>query len=370
MKSFGENLRSNKYIDKYDERSGKGFIYQGIEKDKSLKRTKLTNGVSCIEIDHKESPRLPSCFILRNLGIGPEDIMYINSTTSGHLRFIFYGSTSLPFPHRDSSVLAPNIAHYVNLGQKMSFTFFMSILSALYLGGVDKVYIHSDMEPWGQYWDTLQERLEERVVHIPWRKPKYVFKQEINTIQHLADTIKSRVMWDYGGILMDPDIMFVRKPDPDFFEYDAVLSPDTGLGALNMGISISKPRSQFAKLWLESERVFIDDNWLWNCGIQTKKIWERNPRLAKIVPYLAMFSIKGVSYPLWVDRRAYIDKKTDVINQVKDWKKEPVAIHFVFPDPYENLEETAYKQTGIVGELGRLILRESGLLGRDEGIVD
>ena len=59
----------------------------------------------------------------------------------------------------------------------------------------------------------------------------------------------------------------------------------------------------------------------------------------------------------------------NLMNNVTDWKKEVVIVHFPSPTPYKSFEECVYKLQGLSGELARMILRTAGLLGHNEGLV-
>ena len=64
---------------------------------------------------------------------------------------------------------------------------------------------------------------------------------------------------------MDPDLMFVRPPDPEHFHYEALIMAGGHPHMLNPSVAIAKPKSEFARLWLESEKKFESTNYVWNC---------------------------------------------------------------------------------------------------------
>ena len=118
-------------------------------------------------------------------------------------------------------------------------------------------------------------------------------------------------MYKYGGIMLDPDIIFIRPIDTMLYHYEAVISLDHTTyppfpDMFNLGISISKPQSQFAKMWIESERNFLDGVWLWNVGAATYKLWERNPSIALISRHLQIMCNRyRTCRPFWVPRQVY-----------------------------------------------------------------
>jgi hypothetical protein len=158
----------------------------------------------------------------------------------------------------------------------MKYTFFMSILSALYVGKVHTVFIHGNRMPRGEHWNTLQTLrdpdLKERIQYIPWHRPESIFGGKVLSIQNQADLLKSSIMYSLGGILMDPDVMFVRPPDPEHFRYEALISAGGQRHMLNPAVAISKPKSEYARLWMESEKIFDNNNYIWNCCIKMYKV--------------------------------------------------------------------------------------------------
>ena len=76
----------------------------------------------------------------------------------GHLaRRLFYGSETIQRPAPSSGDLVPNLGHMIWVGGgKMSYVFYLSVVSLLYVAGVDVVYIHGDMPPTGPLWDEIR----------------------------------------------------------------------------------------------------------------------------------------------------------------------------------------------------------------------
>ena len=360
-------------IDYYDSESEQGIIYipQHDDPSKSICRgdcplLKLNDKIpdKCFQLEpynmQKYAPNLD-----------PELIMFNPTSLASQLRLILYGSRAYPELKPDSRHPAPNIAHYFWLGGgKMSFTFFLSVLSVIYLGEVDKVYFHGEAPPTGELWDKLLEMESgNRIQHVSWNRTYTVFEQPVRFIGNQADVIKSSVMWLQGGILMDPDLMFVRPPDPVHFHYEALVMAGGHPYMLNPSVAIAKPKSEFARLWLESEKKFVHNLYVWNCCYNLYKVWERKPQIAKMVRDFELLCWDGKCYPMWLDKNALVRRRSDLIKNVTDWKKEVVTVHFPKPTPYVSFKECAYKLQGLAGELGRMILRAAGLLRHNEGLV-
>ena len=268
--------------------------------------------VACVQVDHNTYlPSVSNSCVQLKSELHPENIIDNNSSTAAILRQVFYGDKRIPMPEMDTNTKAPNIAHYVWLGGgEMNVTFYISILSVLFIAKIDHIYIHGDKPPRGPNWGEVSSTYRHQVHRVVRYRPPGIFNQTISVLAHLADVIKSDIMYKYGGIMLDPDILFIRPIDPILYHYEAVISLDLANNSpfpdmFNMGISISKPRSRFAQMWIESERSFVDKDWLWNCGAVTYKLWERNPRIALISRQLQLMCFRHKCHPFWVPRRVY-----------------------------------------------------------------
>jgi hypothetical protein len=83
---------------------------------------------------------------------------------------------------------------------------------------------------------------------------------------------------NHGGILIDPDMIFLRLINPYLYDHVFVIGidfmkHDPFPELLNIGIALGKPGSQFARLWLESLKDYHDELWIWNSGMVPYKIW-------------------------------------------------------------------------------------------------
>jgi hypothetical protein len=349
------------FIDAYNDTSGEGYYYVPQMHPKTLNdMPQPVQKSACPKVQHtRAKPQSDSACVTIASYIQAKDIVYENAFVASKIRYILYGSHSLQHPRKDNSSTAPNIGHYVWFGGGfMNLAFYMSALSALYIAQLDQLFIHGDRPPSGLYWNLLQSRHGEKVRTVGRAKPPGIFNQTINVMGHIADIVKSDIMLRHGGIMLDPDIIFVKPIERDLYYYEAVLAkePDRGL---NMGISISKPHSEFAKRWLESERKFIDSDWLWNCGTVTYKIWQKFPQIALIHPHLQTFCHQDVCF----GKHRINEPVLNIFNR-------SIAYHFTSPEPYPNsVYYVCYKQTGLTGQLGRLVLRAAGELKEYEGLV-
>ena len=367
------------YIDAYNEETGEGLYYIPLRlagQHRSSEEVVISN-ITCPLISH-DARTIPDVCGVLNTEFYPENIMDDTSAMAAKIRFLVYGHPDFPKPAHDSTTLAPLMAHYVWLGGgEMLLGFYLSVLSALYVAEVDHVYIHADQILKGHYWNKiLTNSRSDRITVLPWQMPHLVYNQSIHEVAHMADVIKSSVMYEYGGIMMDPDVLFLQKVPAEYRAYEAVVSPDITPyppfpDILNMGISISKPRSRFAKLWLESERQFRDNEWLWNCGQVTYKLWERNPEIAYLSRHLQILCFQHKCHILWGDKNNYknMDIRHNAMAGIKNWKTAAVSLHVTWPDPFLSLDNTVHVDSGMFGQTARMVLRAAGEIAMEHGKV-
>ena len=73
---------------------------------------------------------------------------------------------------------------------------------------------------------------------------------------HVSDVWRADIMWKYGGVYCDTDAIFVRPLSRQLRAYDVVVSLDWTdwvppfPDRLNLGVTVSKPGTQFWQLCL------------------------------------------------------------------------------------------------------------------------
>jgi len=93
----------------------------------------------------------------------PMDVWELDDAFGRLARRLFYGTEAIRRPVPSSGGgggdgdLVPNIAHMIWVGGgRMSYVFYLSVLSLLYVAGLDVVYIHGDMPPTGPLWNDIR----------------------------------------------------------------------------------------------------------------------------------------------------------------------------------------------------------------------
>ena len=283
---------------------------------------------------------------------------------SKYVNSIMYGQFDTPQPQPSKEGLVPNIAHMFWISEKpMSFLFYLSCLSQIYILRVDALYLHGDKMPHGPHWDIIKRESKLHFVKRSW--PNRVFSNHVNILNHMADVFKVDVMLRYGGIYTDVDAVWINPLPSHIREYEAVASYDwpqmynTWPDYIQNGVLLGKKGAPFWYKYLESMKVFKDDIFGYNGILQAYKVYERNPQLLYLFDHLQVMCWNSKCHPTWYPgfRSANSSHLT-----VKDFNwKEAHTFHWTHPTPNElQDQETLLKSTGIFAEIGQHILRAAG----------
>ncbi|ELT90679.1 hypothetical protein CAPTEDRAFT_189697 [Capitella teleta] len=272
------------------------------------------------------------------------------------LRKLFYAQEDIPQLQAHDGEVVPDIAHYVwYSGGEMDYLFYLSVLSVLYVAKVKEVYVHGDVPPSGPLWARLT-REQPRVHWIYHQRPDQIYGVKFERVTHAADVTRMDIMLKYGGLHVDPDLVFNKTLDRKYFHYDAVTTLDSDLypmrpfpDVLNLGLALSRPYAKYWQLYQQHERYFFHDDYTWNCNRIPYKIWERNPDLLHLDPYLQLICCNLMCYPTWVHSR---DEAVAIAKDPSQWEGKPVAYHWTAPTPPELSNEQLLRNSStLFGQL-------------------
>jgi hypothetical protein len=303
-------------------------------------------------------------------GIHPKDI-WESDTRFGELaRWAAYGETSHQRPEPDYRELTPSIAHYVWIGNgKMDYTFYLSVLSVIYVAKIDKVFIHGQ-QPTGPYWNKIKGHSKIKVID---RYSKvYVFGQSVRGVSHRSDIWRLDFMNKYGGLYIDTDVIFV-KPLTDYLRaFDAVMSYDFTTGTMKnpypdkfqSGVMLGKKGSKFWKEFMNTMRKYRDDLWSWNICSVPYKVKERYPKTILIHNRLQVNCPQGKCHPTWWPNYKNWSIHHLSTNSIPDWRNDAFGYHFAAggsPPEFCDEKKTLTSKT-MFGEMARHVLKEASLL--------
>ena len=254
-------------------------------------------------------------------------------------------------------------------GRDMDFVFYLSALSMLYVMEVDRLYIHGDEEPGGNYWQTL--RANHNVTFVNKPQPYQIYQGPIEPKYKalMSDLLRVDIMIRYGGIYSDTDAVWVKKLTNEQRAYGAVASfdwvdwsypfPDT----VNFGLSYGKKDAPFWRIFRDSMRILHNDLHGFSGVMMPYKLLELYPHLLKIDRHLAVICYHSRCHPTWV--KDYHNQENDhvVTNSIPNWREDVHAFHWTHPNPDEFLDqETLMNSSGIFAELGQNVLKKAGII--------
>ncbi|CAL1530271.1 unnamed protein product [Lymnaea stagnalis] len=192
----------------------------------------------------------------------PEKI--INNTTpfGGVARNLHYGTSELMAaqPGKDPNDLIPAISHQISLnpepGKPVVWTFqhYLSVLSALYVGGFHRVFVHGDIPPTGVWWNKLQG---ENVTFVYMDNMETIYQQKASVLAHQSDALRALILLKYGGAYQDKDVLWANPVSEHIRRYPALMSYDWPWyeewpRSNNIGVIMAKPGSMFLRKLLDS----------------------------------------------------------------------------------------------------------------------
>ncbi|CAG5114548.1 unnamed protein product [Candidula unifasciata] len=292
------------------------------------------------------------------------DCICVKSRFSTLTRLAAYGVGEVRPKFSQKSTI-PRIAHYICWDCEVKFGPYLSILSALYIAGLSKVYIHGVKQPTGYWWKKLQET--QKVIHVYREYPEHSSNRATMT-QELAEGImRLSILLKYGGVYCDSKVIWTNIIPEDRFSYEAVASPDWSLyGSWPDSIShttiMAKKNSEYLlklrNLHSQNPRQqfwFVDQ-------FLAYKMLERKPELMFLDRHLQVKCLNQNCHPTWQPGyRAPLNENPQ--GAAFNWQNDTLSVHWdVFPD----LElETVKYTSGPIVEAARRILHKSGVSIQD-----
>lgn len=240
----------------------------------------------------------------------------------------------------DDGLVVPNIVHFIWFGKekKMSFINYVSILSAHKIQKPDKIMLHCNHLPVGDYWDRIWKEVPITIKHK--EPPEEIHGQKLLHMYHKGDVAKIQILQEYGGIYIDYDVIMVNSFDP-LRKYDAVLGKEKPPKFI-AGIIVAKPGATFLKIWHESyKNNYRPFDWDFNCARVTYQLYMKRPDLLHVEP-------RKFTTPDWQDRRLLWD-------EVIDWS-ELYCVHVMLHLNWKEYSpENVKKLNSTFGEVVRYI---------------
>lgn len=211
---------------------------------------------------------------------------------------------------QNSSNLIPNLVHYVIYDNfSLNFIAYLSILSVLKVQKPSVIYIHSNENITGHYWNKLTQyasKTDSLLIVNYLMKPTHVYGQYISSVYHASDISRLYVLRQFGGIYLDTDMLIINNVNA-FRVYDCVIGKPHHQ-SIGSQFIMAKKHSTFLKLWQEGYKKYKPRDWYYNAGHYPTEILEKYPGLAYIVPeYFGVNNLldKLLSKEPWIQWKQY-----------------------------------------------------------------
>lgn len=299
--------------------------------------------------------------------VNPAAVWALESHTGRLFRTVMYQKSEVVHAVSHYDHLAPNIAHvvWINNGS-MSFQFFLCVLSLVEVAKVDRVYIHGDSPPTGFYWNLIEGHPKIKTVYRTLFDNRYekIYGKNVTGNEYISDIWRLQILYRYGGLYVDSDVLFYRPLTREIRAYDAVISkniltntvfPDT----YSNGVMIGKPGARFWLLLMEYMKQFSD------CCLRPYKIKERHPELVHEDVHLQVICSNARCFPTWM--KSYKDKNSHHLQtgSMANWLNDSYAVHHTALElPELSSHQGLLRNNGstLFGEIALYILKQAGKL--------
>ncbi|KAL8559325.1 hypothetical protein ACOMHN_060015 [Nucella lapillus] len=379
--AFSPNNRTDKdtlrLLDNLDVTRGVIIAKEGFD---DAKKTAYTNQIlksrpECISPEEfdahaPDSEENARCVVVRDKpDIYPVRIMYANSSFGQLARWMYYGTRAPLYPNTAEGDPIPRISHLIwfspsrNEPHTMEFYQFLTVLSALYVGGFHHVYIHGNAGFVGPWWKSLKT---ENVTFVRLDDPEMVYQQMVNNPSHKSDVTRYAILHKYGGAYHDFEAMWTMRVPDWLLQYPCVATSDWAAygefpDGINPGVLLAKCHAPWLRYNLAAHRYYVEENFVWNAVLMSYRTYERHPDQLLFYRHLQVMCDMGTCHPSWEDgfRRDINDHSPTL---AFDWRTETLVVHVTRPDPETSFVSPKALKEGkdMFAEIGRNILQKSG----------
>lgn len=340
-----------------------GFLYiKRQQNDSVYTHSDVSN---CATKENFDTSNGDICLVLDS-DLAPKDIWTLDTPFGNLARKLAYQYNQIITPRQDYDTLAPRIGHFFWFGAKtFSYGNYLSVLSALYVAGLGKIYFHG-VRPKHYLFEKLIR--EENVTHVIMPELRHIYNHQLKYTTHNADIGKLYVLTRYGGVTQDTDVFWTRRISDELLAYEGVVSfdwPEHGEfpEVFNLGVLMGKPNAFYFKALLNEMKDYHDDTVHHLAMRLPYKTFEQYPSSLKTEHHLQVICWLGKCHPSWLPE--YIKPlNPDLPGSEFDWEKETFAVHCTWPKPPFEMSnfETLRSAEGLFADIGRNILRNAGQL--------
>ncbi|XP_046585078.1 uncharacterized protein LOC124292050 isoform X1 [Haliotis rubra] len=293
--------------------------------------------------------------------IFPKDIWEEKSKFAMLSRVVSYGVVNIKHLYSMKNPV-PKIGHYVCVDCNIRFTGYLSMLSAIYVAGLSKVYIHGVEKPTGKWWVKLQE--DPRFIYVYREYPESVYDKAVMTPRLAVGIMKVAILLKYGGIYLDFSALWTQKIPDTYFGYDAIASPDWHLyghwpDSINHGVLIAKRNSKYLQKLRTILQKYKSNNYWYNDHYLAYKVVEKDPTLVWLNRRLQVKCLNHNCHPTW-----QADYKSGLMQNKPgapfSWENDTLTVHWTDTFPELDLDMVKYT-SGIIIDVSRYIFQSAGI---------
>ena len=190
--------------------------------------------------------------------------------------------TSLLEPCKKEVV--PNIVHYVWFGEyeTLRFHHMLSILSAHKFIRPERILIHCDFAPVGQWWKYIRSKVP-NIEIVKREPPTEIFGNQVILQEHKSDIVRMQVLMEHGGIYLDTDVIALKSFNGlRKYNFTMGIEYHGEPGRLNNGVIIAEKSAEFLRLWYDTYRNFTKREWDYHDSIIPYSLQFQYPQLIHV----------------------------------------------------------------------------------------
>jgi hypothetical protein len=153
---------------------------------------------------------------------------------------------------------APRKIHFIQISaqrRELPITAYIAMKSAKLRNPEFDVFLHSNSQPIGRYWDLVKDYVNFETI-VP---PVSIHGTHIRRIEHKVDILRLLILDEHGGIYLDLDTVCLKSL-AGFCQSVVVMGREDENGLCNAFIA-APPNSEFIKIWLDGYRNFHNQQW-------------------------------------------------------------------------------------------------------------
>lgn len=246
--------------------------------------------------------------------------LYKNKKIDSGIKFYTMCNLEILYPKKNMPI--PKIIHLIYFKERELCSYNWRCIESMLKYMPDyKIIIHNDIEPVGnECWDKIKQHSDQ--IEIRQReRPRQFDGLDLHHVQYQADISRLEILYEYGGVYLDLDILLIRnfeelfKTNKDFYISKESNTENSGL--INSFLA-AKPGIDFLKIWLDNFKTGLRmDCWAYHIRETNKQLIDNNPH------YMLKYNIQIMEnihfFPIsWTDRGAF-ENTREVIFEEKTY---------------------------------------------------